>query len=138
MCKFEIYPVVKEEGDERYNKESDYSIFRILNRVTYIVIEVKLSVGACLTAEDQDKLAQLFLEGIYLFTSEGKSRKNSLLLCVLTDGTTWHMIKTDMTCKPLKFSLYTCTTYQDQKWDSNISTICDQFVGHIKECHDHA
>ena len=47
---FEVFPVVKEE-DTRENKLSDYSIFRVHNHLTFhltfIIIEVKLAVGAC-------------------------------------------------------------------------------------------
>lgn len=136
VCKFEIFPKVTEEADRRENKESDYSIFRIMNRITYVIVEVKLSIGRVLTRDDEDKLAQLFLEAIYTFSKEGKSPKNETLLCVLTDGTTWHMILTDMTCSPLKFkSLCSLSTFNIQAWDSNISEICDHFVKHIKTCY---
>lgn len=130
--KFVVYPVVREETDRR---ENDYSIFKIVNRITYIVVEVKLSIGARLTMDDQDKLAQLFLEAIYIFAKEGKSKENSVILCVLTDGTTWHMIKTHMNQFPLHFeSIFTCSTTSGgaREWDFNLGTICDQFVGHVK------
>ena len=136
VCKFAIFPVMTEEADKRENKESDYSIYKIMNRLTYILVEVKLYVGRRLTKDDQDKLAQLFLEAIYVYSKEGKSVNNRILLCVLTDGTSWHMVQTDMTCFPLKFqSLFSCSTCQVEMWDSNLSTICDHFVEHIKTCY---
>ena len=82
---------------ELENKEADYSF----KRVTYIVVEVKLSVGATLTTDDADKLAQLFLEAIYTWHKEGKSQQHSRMVCVLTDGITWHLILTQLSCLPL-------------------------------------
>lgn len=70
----------------------DYFIYRVYNHVTYIVIEVKLSVGASLTSADKDSLAQLFLEAEYVYAKEMNSKLNSTMLCVLTDGTTWHLM----------------------------------------------
>ncbi len=139
--KFEVFPVVREEADKRQNKASDYSIFKIFNRKTYVVVEVKLCVGARLTKEDQNKLAQLFLEAVYIFRLEGKSNENKIISCVLTDGTTWHIIKTCVDKLPLHFeSIFTCSTTttvenQNQKWNFNLGTICDQLVGHIEACH---
>ena len=136
VCKFEIFPVMIDEADRRENKESDYLIYRIMNRLTYILVEVKVSVGRRLTIDDQDKLAQLFLEAIYMYSKEGKSIHNRILLCVLTDGTSWHIVQTDMSCHPLKFqSLFSCSTCQVKMWDSNVATICDHFVEHIKTCY---
>ena len=43
IIKFQVYPVVREETDRRQNKQSDYSILKIFNRITYIVVQVKLS-----------------------------------------------------------------------------------------------
>ena len=57
-------------------------------------------VGGTLTAGDKDHLARLFLEAMYLYDEEGQSKSNSTMLCVLTDGNTWHLIKTDMRRKP--------------------------------------
>ena len=59
-----------DELDSRENEEADYSIYKVFNRVTYIVVEVKLAVGAGLTVDDKDKLAQLFLEAIYTWEKE--------------------------------------------------------------------
>ena len=57
VCKFEVFAVVRESTDKRENKMCDYSIFRIFNRLSYIVIEVKLAVGRTLMAADKDHLA---------------------------------------------------------------------------------
>ncbi len=71
--------------DNRENKLSDYSIYRVYNHVTYIVIEVKLSVGASLTAADKDSftlttgnisnlicLAAVMLAGLVYCNSAGQ------------------------------------------------------------------
>ncbi len=135
MVRFEIFPVVREEDDQRQNKLSDYSIFRVYNKVTYIVVEVKLAIGAILTAADKDNLAQLFLEVYYVNMQEQSSRS---VLCILTDGTTWHLICTDVSCTPFKFlSLCTVGTAEKNKpWDSNVNIICDQCTAHVMSvCH---
>lgn len=64
--KFEIFPVVAEAVDKRQNKFADYSIYRIWNDVTYIMIEVKLAVGMVLSSDESDSLAELFLEAYYI------------------------------------------------------------------------
>ena len=134
VCKFEVFPVVRQSTDKRENKMCDYSIFRVFNRISYIVIEVKLVVGGTLTAGDKDHLAQIFLESVYTYEKEGKSTSNSTMLCVLTDGSTWHLIKTDMSCKPLEFkSVFSESTKQVQQWDS-VSTICDVCIDHANLC----
>ena len=131
VCKFEVFPVVRESTDKRENKMCDYSIFRIFYRISYIVIEVKLVVGGTLTAGDKDHLAQLFLESVYTYEKEGKSNSNSTMLCVLTDGNTWHLIKTDMSRKPLEFkSVFSESTKQVQQWDS----VCDVCIDHVNLC----
>ena len=133
-CKFEVFPVVKESTDKHENKQSDYSIFRIFNKITYIIFEVKLVVGGTLTAGNKDHLAQLFLEAMYLYDEEGQSKSNSTMLCVLTDGNTWHLIKTDMRRKPLAFkSVCSESTKQVQQWDS-VSAICDICSDHVHSC----
>ena len=121
---FEVYPVIKQERDQRSNKRADYSILRVYNRITYIVIEIKLSVGAVITSGDSDNLAQLFLEVYYVYEEEKERRKhvNTTILCVLTDGITWHLIKINMQCKPLKFVVL-ITTKDQVVWDSNLK--CD-------------
>lgn len=134
MVMFEIFPVVKEEEDNRENKFSDYSIYRVYNHVTYIVIEVKLAVGASITSADKDSFAQLFLEAEYIYAKEMKSKLNSTMLCVLTDGTTWHLVTTDVSHKPFQFqSLLSISTKTMNPWDSNLSVICDQCLDHIKQ-----
>lgn len=132
---FEIFPVVKEETDNRENKFSDYSIYRIFNKVTYIIIEVKLAVGAILTAADKDSLAQLFLEAHYVYVEERSTQHNSTMLCVLTDGTTWHLIKTDIGHKPFRFiSLRSISTKTEIQWDTNLNVICDECTAYVSEC----
>ena len=42
----------------------DYSVYRIFNRRTYIIVKVKLSVPHQLTSSERDSLSQLFLEAI--------------------------------------------------------------------------
>lgn len=79
FCKFEIYPSVTEEADKREDKESDYSIFRVINKLTYIIVEVKTSVGRRLTVDEQDKLAQPFLKAIYIYRKEGSSLVNQTI-----------------------------------------------------------
>lgn len=64
--------------DKREDKEADYAIYRIVNKVTYIVVEVKLAVGARLTSSDKDKLAQLFLEAIYVHETENKPEMKTM------------------------------------------------------------
>lgn len=131
---FEIFPVVKEETDNCENKFSDYSIYRIYNKVTYIIIEVKLAVGAILTTADKDYLAQLFLEAHYVYGEERSTQHNSML-CVLTDGTTWHLIKTDVGRKPFKFiSLRSISTKTEIQWDTNLNAICDECTAYVSEC----
>ncbi len=37
-CKFAILPTVMNDVDRRSNKDADYSIFKVFNTVTYIVV----------------------------------------------------------------------------------------------------
>ena len=129
--KFEIFPIVKKEVDQRENKESDYTIFRIMNKLTYIVIEVKLSVGRRLTVADKDKLAQLFLEATYVYEEEGHRSENNKMLCILTDATTWHLIVADVGRKPIKFISHFSTSVDN--WDNNLDVICNKCVHHIQQ-----
>ena len=128
--KFEIFPVVKEEDDRRYNKLSDYSIFRIFNKIIYAILEVKLRVGTKLTNADKDDLAQLFLEVLYLHEDE----KNVVVekpMCILTDGYSWHFILTDVSKRPFEFvQLFTIITKGN--WGLSTSTICNIMLSHVE------
>jgi hypothetical protein len=107
---FEMKPVVKAEEDSRSNKHSDLSVLKIQNRRTYVVIECKLCVAIRVTADKKtlNDLAQLFIEGIYIYEEEQRregQRYNKLLL-VLTDAEFWHFFTVDMSKKPLKVTKY--------------------------------
>lgn len=104
-CKFEIFPVVREEVDKCENKKADFSIFKIFNELTYIVIELKLSVGGSLNTQDHDIYAQVLLEAYYAYHKDGKQQANSTMLCVVTDGTTWHLFTTNFNCRPFAFKI---------------------------------
>ena len=56
--------MVAEETDRRENKAADCSIYRVVNTLIYIVVEVKATTGRILSTSKQDNLAQLFLEAI--------------------------------------------------------------------------
>ena len=80
-----------------------------------------MAVGANLTAADNDHLAQLFLEAHYIYIKEGKKSANSVIMHVLTDGCSWHLIKTDVAARPFEFkSLFTVSTKTQEQWDSNL------------------
>lgn len=128
--KFEIFPVVKEEDDRRYNKLSDYSIFRIFNKIIYAILEVKLRVGTKLTDADRDDLAQLFLEVLYLQENENHVVVQKPM-CILTDGYSWHFILTDVSKRPFKFvQLFTIITKDN--WGLSTSTICNIMLSHVE------
>lgn len=102
--------------------------------MTYIIIEVKLAVGAVLTTAEKDSLAQLFLEAYYVYGDEGSTQLNSKKLCVLTDGTTWHLIEIDLRHKPFTLiSAHSISTKTEVPWDSNLNIICDECTAYVSE-----
>ena len=104
VYKFSIYPVVKRESGARENKRADFTIFKIQNRITRVVIEAKLNVSQNLNNHMKDDLAQLFLEAQYADQEEGN--RHNTTLCALTDGLTWHFFVVNMRAKPLEFAKY--------------------------------
>ena len=128
VYKFEVEPVVRKEQNSRYNKKADYSIFKIWNRKTYIMIEVKLSVSNPLKASDKNSLAQLFLEMIYCCDQENTTQ----MLCILTDGFTWHCIATDMSRPdlPINFKQYSLITLNKQ--DNGFVNVCSTIINYVQ------
>ena len=61
ICLFEVCPIIKKEPDAR---STDYSIFRIYNKKTYVMIEVKLDVPTKVIGATRDNIAQLLLEAM--------------------------------------------------------------------------
>ena len=65
------YPIVfKDNGDQRRNKKADWSLYRIYNRRTYIIIECKKTVRLILS--DKKDISQLLLEALYIKENEKK------------------------------------------------------------------
>jgi len=91
--KFSIFPIVKDEADRRHNKRSDYSIYRIYNKRTYVVVECKLSVSAQLSVALLDYVSQLLLESFYVYQREGCQYRH--VMCILTDCYVWHVLVMD-------------------------------------------
>ena len=87
LHQFEVFPIVKKEADARNNKLADYTIYKIYNKRTHVVVEVKLDVPDRLSAATQDNLAQLFLEAVYC--SSQKEKGDSKMMCILTNGLVW-------------------------------------------------
>ena len=56
-----------------------------------------------LNTQDHDIYAQVLLEAYYAYHKDGKQQANSTMLCVVTDGTTWHLFTTNFNCRPLAF-----------------------------------
>ena len=127
LYRFEIFPVVQQESDTRNNKQSDYSIFKIYNKRTYIMIEVKLDVPFMLTAATKDNLAQLFLEAIYCQSNEGKRE----MMCVLTNGFIWHCIVTEFRYRPLKFLKYFKILIDADNYYKDAKTICQTLTNYV-------
>ena len=104
--RFEINPVVSREPD-RHNKLSDYSIFKIKNKKTLVIIEVKLGVPHLLVGSMKDDFAQLCLEALYCSMNEGEGREPRQMLCILTNGMMWHALVVDLRI-PITFLKYYC------------------------------
>ena len=119
---FDVFPVIQKEVDARYNKLADYSIYKIFNKRTYIIVGVKLSVPHRLTSSEKDNLSQLFLEAMYCSSNETVSQ---IMMCILTNGTVWHMIETDMAKKPIQFIKYHFVG------SCHVAQICDTITGFI-------
>ena len=126
LYRFEIFPV-QQESDARNNKQSDYSIFKIYNKRTYIMIEVKLDVPSRLTAATKDNLAQLFLEAIYCQSNEGKRE----MMCVLTNGFVWHCIVTEFSDRPLKFLKYFKIHIDTNNYYKDAERICRTLTNYV-------
>ena len=122
LYRLEIIPVFEEERDARTTKQFDYSVFKIYNKYTYIMVEVKPNI---LTSATKDNLAQLFLEAIYCQSNEGQGE----MMCVLTNSFVWHCIVTEFSNKPLKFlkyfKIHIDTNYKDAE------RICDTLTNYV-------
>ena len=101
LYRLDAEPSVQEENDARNNKRADFSILKIRNKRTYVIVEVKLSVPETLSSREKNDLAQLFLEIIYCCRKEKINR----MLAILTNGFIWHTIALD-TRFPITFENY--------------------------------
>ena len=90
VYRYEVYATVLEDVDDsRRNKHADCSIVKITNARTVCIMEMKLAVSELnLNASDEDGLAQLFLETIYLYRKECKIFNK--LLCIYGNFTVFH------------------------------------------------
>ena len=75
--------MVKEEEDHRYDKLSDYSILKVLNEVTHVIIEVKESIGTVIGKAMRNEFAQLFLEATYCYDKEQRKEMYGQILCMI-------------------------------------------------------
>ena len=116
---FDISPIIQREVDARY---TDYSVYKIFNKCTYIIVEVKLSAPNRITATEKDDLSQLFLEAIY---SPSNETAFQIMMCILTNGIVWHMTETNMARKPIQFMNY---HFVDS---CQVSQICNTITGFI-------
>ena len=89
-----LYPVVKTFSDERKN---DYVLVWLINKRSMIVFELKLSIGAVISA-CKDSLAQLFLEAKYAAENDckGSIHYYQTMICVLADHDNWHVLVVDL------------------------------------------
>ena len=87
------FSIVKEVEDSRKNKQADFSIFTIKDRV---VIEAKLNVGEAVRISLNFSWRQ--------FMQENSQQERTV--CVLTDGTMWHLYVVHMRARPLEFNYY--------------------------------
>ena len=124
--------MVKEEEDHRYDKLSDYSILKVLNEVTHIIIEVKESIGTVIGKAMRNEFARLFLEAIYCYNKEQHKEMYGQILCVLTDGYTWHFLTTTMTGKPLTFRDYLKITMATKYTGSEVGEVCNYIISYVK------
>ena len=100
--------ILKNLGDRRYDKRSDYVIFQLKNQRCLAVIELKLSVGSALAAKKKE-LAQLFLETHYAHLNDEQSKYRHLL-SILADADNWHIFIVDLRT-PLNICKY-CFLFQ--------------------------
>ena len=129
-CKFEINPVVKQEIDAGNNKHSDYSIFRIRNKITYVMIEVKLEVPNLISAgETKDNIAQLLLEARYC-SEEEERREDWSMFCILTNGFAWHGIIVELR-KSMNILCYHRVTISDDSGYEGLGKICEMITNYI-------
>jgi hypothetical protein len=86
-----VLPVVFEVPDDgRQNKKSDYTIIRVNNKRTVVVVELKSEVSTKLE-ENEKELAQLFLEVHYSVEPDKKRCDYDRTIAILGDSKTWHV-----------------------------------------------
>lgn len=97
---FLMKPKLTENMDGRTDKRSDLSLLKVVNCRTFILIELKLTVGEIFTGDiiNLDNFAQLLLEGIYAFEEDREKYQTRYrqLLLVLSNGYVWHIFLVDM------------------------------------------
>ena len=79
------------------NKVCHFNIFRMMNRRTLVIIEVKLDLTADITVSSKTNLSQLFLGAKYK-----RKREHGIyneFLCLLTNTKIWHFF-TDLSSQP--------------------------------------
>ena len=91
-----IAPSVKiDEDDARHNKKSEYSIIRITNERTVVVVELKESVSLSLYTNEKE-LAQLLLEIHYQSETDNLTDpampSYTSIVGVLADSHSWHIL----------------------------------------------
>lgn len=95
LHRFSIFPVVKEDDDDgRRNKYTDFSILKVKDSLTRVVIETKLNISEMVNYGMGNDVAQLALETIY--SDQQENNRQEKTLCVLTNGTTWHIFVMNM------------------------------------------
>ena len=80
----------------------------------------------------RDEFAQLFLEAIYSYEKEQRKEEYGQILCVLTDGYTWHFVTTTMTGKPLIFKDYFKITMATKYTGSEVGKVCNYVISYVK------
>ena len=98
-----IFPVVKDD-DARRNRYADFSILKIKDSLTWVVIEAKLNISETVNYGMRNDRAQLVLETIY--SDQQENNRQEKTLCGLTNGTTWHIFVVNMRTRSLDFLFY--------------------------------
>ena len=93
--------MVKEDDDDgRRNKYADFSISKMKDSLTCVVIEAKLNISETVNYGMRNDVAQLVLETIY--SDQQENNRQEKTLCALTNGTTWHIFVMNMRTRPAR------------------------------------
>ena len=77
LYRLSIFPVVKDD-DARRNKYADFSILKIKDSLTRVVIEAKFNISETVNYRMRNDIAQLVLETIYSDQQENNRQEKTL------------------------------------------------------------